>query len=227
MKRSDILLIKNIIISLIIIFCKVTQLAAQTDSLIKRSQFLFPDFSMSVVKLKTGQTITANMNYNTITQKMTFSQNGTLTDLNKPEAVDTILLQNKKFIFYKNAFLEILVNAKVSLYIQHKSDLKSSGRPGAYGTTSHTLGPTSVSTLYNENKAYDLNVPENFSVVSSPFYWVRINNVMYRIDSERQFLKLFPKIGEEIKQFINTSHINLKKQEDLIKLVNYCNNLIG
>ncbi len=227
MKRHNILPIRKMIISVIIIFCEVTKLTAQTDSLIKRSQFLFPDFSMSVVKLKTGETIIANMNYNTITQKMTFSQNGALTDLNKPEAVDTILLQNKKFIFYKNAFLEILVNARVSLYIQHKNDFKSSGRPGAYGTTSHTLGPTSVSTLYSENKAYDLNVPENFSVVPSPFYWVRINNVMHRIDSERQFLKLFPKNGEEIKQFINKSDINIKKQEDLLRLVKYCNDLIG
>jgi len=203
------------------------QVTAQPDSLISRSQFLFPDFSRSVVKLKTGKIITAMMNYNTITQKMTFSQNGTLSDLNKPEVVDTILIQNKKFIFYKNEFLEVIVNARVSLFIQHKSDLKSSGRPGAYGTTSHTLGPTSVSKLYSDNKGYDLNVPENFSVVQSPWYWMKINNTMSRIDSERQFLKLFPKNVEEIKQFIYKSDINIKKQEDLIKLVTYCNNLIG
>jgi hypothetical protein len=203
------------------------QMTAQTDSLINRSQFLFPDFSRSVVKLKTGKIITAMMNYNTITQKMTFSQNGTLSDLNKPEAVDTILIQNKKFIFYKDEFLEVIVNARISLFIQHKSDLKSSGRPGAYGTTSHTLGPTSVSKLYSDNEGYDLNVPENYSVVQSPWYWMKINNTMSRIDSERQFLKLFPKNVEEIKQFIYKSDINIKKQEDLIKLVTYCNNLIG
>jgi len=227
MRHNNILPIRKVIIIGIIIFYKVMQVTAQPDSLISRSQFLFPDFSRSVVKLKTGKIITAMMNYNTITQKMTFSQNGTLSDLNKPEVVDTILIQNKKFIFYKNEFLEVIVNARVSLFIQHKSDLKSSGRPGAYGTTSHTLGPTSVSKLYSDNKGYDLNVPENFNVVQSPWYWMKINNTMSRIDSERQFLKLFPKNVEEIKQFIYKSDINIKKQEDLIKLVTYCNNLIG
>jgi hypothetical protein len=227
MRHNNILPIRKVIIIGIIIFYKVMQVTAQPDSLISRSQFLFPDFSRSVVKLKTGKIITAMMNYNTITQKMTFSQNGTLSDLNKPEVVDTILIQNKKFIFYKNEFLEVIVNARVSLFIQHKSDLKSSGRPGAYGTTSHTLGPTSVSKLYSDNKGYDLNVPENFNVVQSPWYWMKINNTRSRIDSERQFLKLFPKNVEEIKQFIYKSDINIKKQEDLIKLVTYCNNLIG
>jgi peptidase E len=56
-----------------------------------------------------------------------------------------------------------------------------------------------------------LNVPENFSVIQSPFYWVKINNTMSSIDSERQFLKLFTKNVEEIKQFINKSDINIKK----------------
>jgi hypothetical protein len=130
MRHNNILPIRKVIIIGIIIFYKVMQVTAQPDSLISRSQFLFPDFSRSVVKLKTGKIITAMMNYNTITQKMTFSQNGTLSDLNKPEVVDTILIQNKKFIFYKNEFLEVIVNARVSLFIQHKSDLKSSGRPG-------------------------------------------------------------------------------------------------
>ena len=227
MRPVNILPFRKVIIIGIVIFYEAIQVMAQTDSLIKSSQFLFPDFSMSVVKLKTGEIITSMMNYNTITQKMTFSQNDALTDLNKPEAVDTIILQTKKFIPYNNAFLEVLLNARVSLYIQHKSDFKSSGRPGAYGTTSHTLPPTSVSTLYSDNKRYELNVPENFSVVPSPFYWIKIDNTMSRIDSKHQFLKLFPKNEEEIKQFINKSNINIKKQEDLLRLVKYCNDLIG
>jgi len=211
----------------LIMLCKAVQLTAQNDSIIKSSQFLFPDFSIGVVKLKTGEIIKANMNYNTITQKMTFSQNGELTDLNKPEAVDTIIIQNRQFIPFKNGFLEVLVNAKVSLYIQHRSDLKSSGRPGAYGTTSYTVGSTSVSTLYSKNNSYDLNVPENFSVVPSPSYWIKINNNLHRIDSERQLMKLFTKNNEEIKQFIKENNINIKKQEDLLNLVDYCNGLIN
>ncbi len=219
--------IRKTIIYGIVIFFEVIPAKAQTDSLTNRSPFLYPEFRKSTIKLKTGETAAADMNYNTITQKMTFSQNGKLTDLNKPEAVDTIIIQDRKFIFHNHAFLEILVNSGISLYIQHKSELKSSGRPGAYGTTSHTLPPTSISTLYSENKGYDLTVPENFTAVPSSFYWVKINNKMRRIDSEHQFLKLFPKNGAEIKQFIDKNNINIKNQEDLIKLITYCNSLKG
>lgn len=225
MEPTNFISLRKWLIIGIVIFYNAIIVTAQTDSLSKNSQFLFPDFSKSVIRLKTGEIITANLNYNTVTQKMTFSQNGSLTDLNKPEAVDTILLQNKMFIPYKDVFLEILLNARVSLYIQHKGDLKSGGRPGAYGTTSHTLPPTSVSTYYSDNKSYELNLPENFSVVPTPLYWIKIDNTMTRIDSKRQFLKLFPKNQEELIQFIDRSDINFKRQEDLIKLVDFCNSL--
>jgi len=206
-------------------FCQVIPAVSQTDSVIRSSQFLFPEFSIALLKLKTGEIVKADMNYNTITQKMTFSQNGSLSDLNKPEAVDTIIIQNKKFIPFRNAFLEVLVNDRIPLYIQHKSNLRSGGRTGAYGTKSQTLGTNTISTLYSENKTYDLSLTENFNVVPSPLFWIKTINEMHRIDSEHQFIKLFPKREEQIRQFIKEYTISFKKQEDLIKLVNFCNGL--
>jgi hypothetical protein len=201
------------------------KLTAQTDSISNLSQFLFPDFTTAVVKLKTGDSFTAIMNYNTVTEKMIFNQNGTLMDLNKPETVDTIFLQNKKFVFIEKTFCEVLVNAPVSLFIEHKSDLTSTGRPSAYGLKTQTLGTTSISTFYSENNAYNLKLPENFKVTPSPVSWVRIDNVMHRFLTVRQFLKIFPAKSEELKQFIDQSNIDIKKFDDLIKLVNYCNGL--
>lgn len=203
----------------------VMQLTAQTDSIANLPQFLYPDFAKSIVKLKTGVSLTAILNYNTVSEKMTFYQNGALMNLNKPETVDTIFMQNAKFVFNENVFYEVLLNAPVSLFIQHKSDLTSPGKPAAYGTPSETAGSTSISKLYSD-KTYNLKLPENFKVTPSPVYWVRINNVMQRFSSERQFLKIFPTKEDEIKKFINKSNINIKKQDDLIKLVTYCNELI-
>jgi hypothetical protein len=226
MKKSIIRPSGNRTIILLVLLIIEMKLTAQTDSIANLPQFLFPDFTIGVIKLKTGEIVTASMNYNTLTEKMTFNDNGTLSDLNKPEVVDTILLQNKKFIFNVNAFYEVLVNEPVSLYIQHKSDLKSTGRQGAYGTTSQTVGPTSIPKLYGTKNTYDLKIPENYTVVPSPVYWVRINNVMHSFLTERQFLKIFTGKEEEIKIFIKQSELNIKKQDDLIKIVYYCNELI-
>lgn len=226
MKRLNILPISKRSIFAITLLFMVVPLTAQTDSIANLPQFLYPNFTKSIVKFKTGGSITAILNYNTVTEKMTFFQNGALLTLKKPETVDTIFIQTAKFVFNENVFFEVLLNAPVSLFIQHKSDLTSAGKPSAYGTPSETASSTAISKLYDD-KTYNLKLPENFKVIPSPVFWVRINNVMQRFSSERQFLKIFPAKEDEIKKFIKKFNINIKKQNDLIKLVTYCNELIS
>jgi hypothetical protein len=207
----------------IFLLCIVLKANSQTDSTANLPQFLFPHFDSSVVKLKTGVNLAACMNYNTLTEKMTFYKDGSLMDLNKPETIDTIIINNKKFVFLDNAFYEVVLNAPVSLFIQHKSDLKSTGRPAALGTTSQTIGSTSVSKLVGENKSYNLKLPENFKVTPFDVYWVRINNEMHRFLNVRQFLNIFPTKEKELKEFIDQNKIKFNKSGDLIKLGHYCN----
>jgi hypothetical protein len=225
MKKLTIYPIRKSTICAIVFLCLVLPLAAQTDSIENLPQYLYPNFTKSSLKLKTGETFNGILNYNTVTEKMIFYQNGTLKTLNKPETVDTIFLQNAKFVFNENVFYEVLLNAPVSLFIQHKSDLISPGKPAAYGASSETAGSTSISKLYND-KAYNLKLPGSYKVIPTPVYWIRINNVMQKFSSERQFIKLFPTKTDEIKEYINKSDINIKKQNDLIKLVTYCNELL-
>jgi len=222
MKTLNIDPIRKRIIFVISLLCLLIQVKAQPDTLAHLPQFLYPEFTKCIVKMKSGESHATLMNYNTVTGKMIFYQSGVLMELNKPETVDTVFLQNAKFIFYEKAFYEILVNAPISLFIQHKSNLTSSEKPSAYGATSQTTASTSISKLYDD-KAYNLKLPENFKVIPSPVYWIRMNNEMYNFESERQYLKIFPKKAAEIKNFINKSKINIKNRDDIIKLVTYCN----
>jgi hypothetical protein len=225
MKTSKTLLIRKVIIFGIIIFCEVTQLTAQTDSLSNRAQFLYPDFSTGVVKMKDGKIISEKMNYNTVTGKMVFYRNGKLMDLVNPETIDTITLQNNKFVFFEDAFLEVLVNGHVTLFIQNKSDLSSTGRPGPYGTKSQTSSPVSVPKLYADNNTYNLKLGEEFVVTPSPINWIRIDNEMHKILTSRQFFKLFPVNDDKIKEYINKNKLNIKKTDDMVKIVSFCNTL--
>jgi hypothetical protein len=206
------------------LFCTGMLVKAQPDTVASLPQFLYPEFTKCIVNLKSGESHTTMMNYNTVTGKMIFYQGGVLMELSKPESVDTIFIHKAKFVFHEAAFYEVLVNAPISLFIQHKSDLSSSEKPSAYGAATQTAASTSVSKIYDD-KAYNLKLPDNFKVIPSPVYWVRMNNVMYKITSERQFLKIFPSKVAEIKKFINQNNISLKEQDDLIKLIAYCNEL--
>ncbi len=217
---------RKMIFLVILILSQVIPALAQPDSLNNLAQYLYPEFSAGKIILKSGKSTTVNMNYNTLTEKMTFFQSGTLLDLVKPETVDTVILQNNKFVFLDNAFFEVLVDGPVSLFIQHRSDLSSTGRPGPYGTKSQTSGPVSVSKLYSDNNTYNLKLPVEFVVTPAPVNWIRIDNVMHKILTSRQFYKLFPAQENKIKQFVKENKLNMKNTSDLVKIVTYCNTLL-
>lgn len=207
------------------LLCIITPLRAQTDSLANLPQYLFTHFDTSAVRLKTGEFSKAYMNYNTLTEKMAFYKKGVLLNLIKPETVDTIWIQNRLFVPFENAFYEVIVIAPISLFIQHRSDLTAVGKPAAYGASSQTTSSTTITKLYSD-KAYNLKLPQDLKVTHSTVYWVRMNNVMYRFMTERQLLKIFASKEDELKKFIKKSNLDIiKNQDDLIKLIIYCNKI--
>lgn len=167
-------------------------LIAQTVTDESAPQYLFSEFSRGIIKMKNGSSQIAIMNYNTLTEKMEFKQNDNMMYLTNLDGIDTVSLQNAKFIPVEKVFYEVLVDAPVSLFVQHVSELKSIGRPGAYGITSQTAGPTSVSKMYIDKKSYNLKIPDDTKVTPSPVNWIRINGIMHKFLTERQFLKIFP-----------------------------------
>jgi len=203
----------------------IMQLKAQVDSISNLPQYLFPNFDTSSVRLKTGEFFKAVMNYNTLTEKMAFYQKGTLLDLIKPGTVDTICIQDRLFVPIEESFYEVILNAPIAFFIQHKSDLVSTGRPAALGTTSQTNGITSVSKLVGNENSYNLKLPENFKIKPYEVYWVRMNKGIHKFLNERQLMKIFPAKEDEIKDFIDQSHLKISKADDLLKLAKFCNEM--
>ena len=224
MKHYIIQSIKSKILHILALICFVMPITAQTEPAQNFAQFLYPNFTKSVVKLKTGEILNALMNYNTVTEKMTFYQKGVLLNMNNPENADTIFIQDSKFVFVEGVFYEILLAAPVSLFIQHKSALSTSGKPAAYGASSQTASSTSITKLYND-KTYNLKLPDDVTVTPTPVYWVRTNDGMQKFTTERQFLKIFPTKEVEVKKFIKLQKTDFKDRNSLIKLVAYCNEL--
>ena len=214
----------QIIPALILVFFSLP-LVAQTDSLINLPNLLIPRFTKSVVKLKTGVINTAILNYNTVDQEMVFMQNKLFLVLNEPQLIDTVFLANRTFVPFEKGFYELLVKAPVTLFIQHKSYVEFEGYPTLYGAKSQTNAPSYVRQIYGATGAIDLKIPAGFKVIDDSQFWICKNNVMSVFETKRQFLKIFPDKENELKKFISKNNIDFKKGEDVIKLINYCNEL--
>jgi len=200
-------------------------LSGQTAPAGSFPQLLFPNFSRGIIMMKSGKTTSALLNYNTVDEEMLFEQNGNYMVINKLDEIDTISLQNRKFVPVEQAFYEVIVKGRVSLYIQQRNRFTPVGTKTAYGITSPTAGPSSVSTVRGQGQSRNLEIPPNVTISPAIVYWVKIDGVMNKFTTERQFIKIFPGMEDKIKGFLKNSKLELKSREGLLQAGKFCNEL--
>jgi hypothetical protein len=210
---------------LVILIFSTGSLSGQSDNDRPLPQFLFPVFSKGIIKMKDGRTMTAILDYNMVDEEMVFQQGNVYMVLNKPEEIDTILLQNRKFVYVDKAFYEIIVKGRVTLFIQHKGRYTEVSTPTAYGMKSPTNATINITAAKAGNQTRQIEPPDNVKVSPAIVYWAKINGVMNKFTSERQFLKLFPESENKLKEFIKKSGIDIKSREGLFQLGNFLNGI--
>ncbi len=213
-----------ILYSAIFIFITTT-VDAQAEAAKNLPNFLLPEFTGGILKLKSGQVNTAVLNYNVVDQEMVFLQNDIYMVMDNPQLVDTIFLANRTFIPFNTGFYELVMTGTITLFIQHKSNVESVGATTGYGATSKTLAPSYVRQIYGPAGSINLRIPDEFKVVDISFYWVRKESSMEKFSTKHQFLKIFRDKGKELNNFIDSNRINFKNLSDIVKLFNYCNEL--
>jgi hypothetical protein len=210
----------------VILFCCNDSVSAQTSNKNPLPQFVFPSFTKGVVKMKSGDSYSALFNYNMVDEEMIFNNKGQYLALENISSVDTIIIGARKFVPVQKVFYEVIIKGTVSIYIQHKSKYTDQGTPTAYGMTSKTNSSESFNSIKGGNQIRTLDLPDNVVVSPDMVYWAKVNDEMKKFTSERQFLKLFTAKETELKDYIKKNAIEIEKREDLIKLGNYCNEIL-
>jgi len=213
-------------IMMVLILSLSLPLKSQTTSDGSSPQFLFPGFTTGKVKMKNGTSQTAILNYNTVSEKMVYEKDGNLYDMVNTEMMDTVFVQNSKFVPVGKVFYEVLLVAPISLFVQHKGDLLPPGAPAGYGGTSQVSNTKLLTSVQLSSGYYNLKLPADYIVKADPVYWIRKDNNMYSFINEKQFLKIFPGKEGDLKQFIKQNRIKFNKLSNLVSLVEHCNELI-
>ncbi|MBS1655163.1 MAG: hypothetical protein JSU05_09980 [Bacteroidetes bacterium] len=206
-------------------FCFATVLAAQQniqDTSWKKS-CLFRDFSQGVVLMKDHKQEQARLNYNTLDNSVVFLQGDQIMELTGTELVDTVFMNNKKFICIKNKFYEVADTDSAQLLINYNGKLKplttTTEHEGSYKKNTNETSNTVTGTYIGQNYKGDFTVE-----ITQQFYMLR-RHKLYSIDSEKKFLKAFGIDKEQlIKQFIAENKIDFKSEKDLLKLIRHFNN---
>ncbi len=217
--------LKNRMRLVLVFLFSMPLLNAQVDSLINLPNLLLPRFTRSIVKMKSGETRTAILNYNIVDQQMVFMQKKLFYVLDDPQLIDTVYMANRIFIPFEKGFYELAVMGPITLLIQHKAYAESLGVPTGYGARSQTTSYNYVKMIFGGNGAINLKFPDEYKIVNDTEYWIRKDGNMQSFKNKRQFLKIFPNNEKELDQFINKNNINFGDYQSITKLVQYCNEI--
>jgi hypothetical protein len=194
--------------------------------------FLFPRFQEGIVIMKDGTKFNALINYNMVEERMITELEGIYRYSKNPQSIERILIENRMFIPFNNAFYEILSSGNLTLFLQNKSNFAPKGSDTGYGSVNRSVGPTAsqrfeltpVTHQYQE-VAY-IELPQNVEITPASVYWVSMGDRLEKFSTERQFIKLFPEYSTQLKDFIRKEGIKIKNREDVIKLGVYCNEIM-
>lgn len=195
--------------------------------------FLFPSFHEGRVLMKDGTSFTTKLDYHMVDEMMITEIDGKYRYSKDPKLVDTIYLQNRKFVPVGNKFYEVLAAGPVTIFVQNRSNFTPAGADIGYGAKSKSVGRTAyrrlelVDVIAQYGEVAYMDVPPNCEVTPASVFWVRKNDSFENFANEKQFLKIFPESEAQLKEFIRKERINFKSREDLAKLGKFCNQIIG
>ena len=101
-----------------------------------------------------------------------------------------------------------------------------------YGSKSQATGPVQYKRFELTNIVYQygevayIDLPPNVDIAPASVFWVNNNGNLQKFNTVKQFLKIFPEYSAQIKEYIKKENINIKSREDVIKLGNYCNEIL-
>lgn len=199
----------------------IALIAQNVNQPVTLTQYVFNEFSPGIVMMKSGEVYNQALNYNIVTNEMIFNNNGSFMAIAQPENVDTVFINNRKFIPLNKKFFEILADEKFPLLLEFTATIHEPGNPIGYGSNSSTNATSNLKSIISSGGSYALKLPDGYSVTPGYNYWILENGKLMKAGSDRQLIKIFPDKKDKIKDFIQKNHTNFSKREDMILLIQH------
>ncbi|HUQ96278.1 MAG TPA: hypothetical protein VM010_01340, partial [Chitinophagaceae bacterium] len=201
-------------------FFMVLSFYLHAQDTVSTSTFLLEHIVPGRVLLKSGNIEEVPLNYNAAKQGIVFLKDQKAYDLTGLETVDTVYINDRKFVPVKNTFYEVATTAPVELYATYTCKMQ----PVTATADNNGSSRKNTSQVSNTVSEVYLNRPYrgNYAMEFHKHFWLRRYRVFYKIGTERQVAKLFPRKESAIRTFVKTNKINLSNEADVVKLIAFC-----
>lgn len=166
------------------------------------------EFEESIIHMKNKKSYLIPLRHNIYANTFEFKLKNRVLNINNPDDIIKIELKDKTYIYFpidnKKVYLELLVSGNTNLVRKAQVILKPAEKPSAY----------------KEMK------PPRFHRSKDLYYLIDNQGTVFLLKKKKSFLKYGNVKKEELEIFINKEKINIKKEEDLVKLIKFFNTLL-
>lgn len=214
---------KQVIIGILILLWGAMGITAQVDS----TQFLFQNFENALIYYKDGRLFQVPLNYNLLTGFFLFkdkNDNDQLKSFAEPDMVELIKIGDRVFLPTERGATEI-IQVDPPFHVQYKGKIRNEEKMGAYGMRSATSAIATYSSIQADGVSHRLQTEKEFLAGIYKLYRIVVNKKKKSFSSEKQFLKIYSKQKDILKQYIDENKIDFDSVGQVLQLYNYAETL--
>jgi hypothetical protein len=187
--------------------------------------YLFSKFSKGIVKFKSGAYNEALLNYNTLFGQMIFKGEKAELALDKLNTIDTVYIQDRKFIPVDTLFYEIVADKEqVPLFISYTCMVSLKPNAG-FGTTSQT-GSVDVLSDYRLGVTTPMQLnSDKYKITPQITFLLKKNNSYIQITKVNNLYAFFPGKIKSIKSYVKEHDVYFDNVDEITKLILFCNHI--
>jgi hypothetical protein len=189
---------------------RLPRFAKVSQTLWRNEIYYFQQFQEGTIIYQTGFKLnqTLKLNYNIYHERMEFiGEAGDTLGIEANKEIKLIEIGSHLFYHdYESGFYEILTTSSVSLAVQPKFRL---------GKTEGNYGP-----LVFETRGAAMTC-DRFYYKRMSYFFIDVNDRVFKA-SKASVLKLFPEYKSDIRAYLIEKPVDFTRQEDMIRLTNYC-----
>jgi hypothetical protein len=186
---------------------------------VQLAHYVFDSFKQGEVLVKSGTVYGQSLNYNILTNEMIFDNSGHYMAISDPANVDTVYINERKFVPVENKFYELLTKTTLPLFMEFTATIEEPGASIGYGASTSAGSTTSLSRLLKSGDVYGLKLPDDFKV--SPGFNFRIlkDGKYLKAGSSKLLAIIFPEKKQLINELVKKNNTNFSKRAEVILLV--------
>lgn len=183
-----------------------------------RSSYLFPEFVDSYIYYKDGRVFQVRSNYDLLKNMFKFiDKDNEIKEFADPDMIVSIKVGERTFVLVDHNEAAEVVQTDPRILVQYFGQ-KRIKKDLTFGGKTETASVDSYS-----NMIYGTGENEKNTVLTKIDYqfYIEKNKRLKRFSTEKQFLKIFPKHKEKLKQYIDGNKIDFETIGEVKKLCNY------